>query len=261
MMHEQSTNVGKVRSLLARYPIGPRGIELPGGVLSGANNRVREFLRLNKSLSDLQSAAAKCGNLGQVFDEVQRSAEFRSEQKRTELLSLLESLGEEQPMFLCEIGSSRGGTLFLLAMVCAPNATIISIDVGLSSVRRLIYQRMASKNQRIVCIRGDSRSPRTISRVEKILGNNRLDCLFIDGDHSLTGVMYDFVTYSRLVRKNGTIALHDIVADHRSRFGTNSANWTGGVPKFWSWIRTEFESREYVEEPEQDGYGLGVLHW
>jgi predicted O-methyltransferase YrrM len=260
-MQEQTTNVGKVRSVLTRHPIGLRATDFPARVLSGVNNRVRDFMRLNKSLAQLRSGAAKCGNLGEVFDEVQQSGEFRTEQKRAEVLSLLEKLAEEPPRFLCEIGSSRGGTLFLLARVCAPNATIISIDLGLSSVRRLIYQRMANKHQRIVCIRGDSRSAHTIRCVEKLLGKNRLDCLFIDGDHSLIGVMSDFVSYSRLVRKKGTIAFHDIVADHRSRFGTNSANWTGGVPKFWSWIKTEFDSREFVEDPEQDGYGLGVVHW
>ena|SRR5437660_11913628 len=122
-MHEQTRNVGKVSSLLARHPIGLRANDFPGRVLVGANNLVRDFMRLNKSLSHLRSAAAKCGNLSQVFDEVQRSGEFRSEQNRTELLSLLENLAEERPMFLCEIGSSRGGTLFLLAMVCAPNAS------------------------------------------------------------------------------------------------------------------------------------------
>lgn len=260
-MHEQTTNLGKLRSLLARYPVGLREDELAGRVISGVSNRVRDFLRLNKSLSELRHAAAQCENLGQIFDEVQRSVEFRSEQKRTEVLALLEDLAEEQPRFLCEIGSSRGGTLFLLARVCAPDATIISIDLGISAVRRLIYQRMANRDQRIICIRGDSRSVWTISRVERIVGENRLDCLFIDGDHSLTGVMSDFISYSRLVRKSGTIVLHDIVTDHQSRFGSNSANWTGGVPKFWSWIRTEFVSREYVESAEQDGYGLGVIVW
>ena len=259
-MREQTKSLGKVRSVLAR-PIGFRAHELPTRLLSAANKRVRDFIRLKRSLEELQRVAGSCENLGQVFDEVQRSGDFRSEQKRTEVLSLLENLAEERPKFLCEIGSSRGGTLFLLARVCAPNATIISIDLGVSYVRRLIYQRMANQHQRIFCIRGDSRSPQTINRVGKILGKNRLDCLFVDGDHSLGSVMSDFATYSRLVRENGIIAFHDIVVDHQSRFGSNSVNWTGGVPKFWSLVKTEFESWEYVEDPEQDGYGLGVVRW
>lgn len=259
-MHKQIRNARKIGSSLTRPAIGLRVNHL-GRALPGVKKRVGDFIRLRKSLSQLQRAAAKCGNLGELFDEVQRSGEFRSEQKRTELLALLEHMAKRPPMFLCEIGSSRGGTLFLLASVCAPTATIVSIDKGISLVRRLVYQRMTNDRQRIVCIRGDSRSARTIKRVENILGKNRLDCLFIDGDHSLTGVMSDFVNYSRLVQKNGTIALHDIVVDHHTRFGADSENSTGGVPKFWSWIKAEFDSREYIENLEQDGYGLGVVYW
>lgn len=38
---------------------------------------------------------------------------------------------------------------------------------------------------------------------------SRIDLLFIDGDHSIKGCDFDFVSYSPLVKKGGFIAFHD----------------------------------------------------
>ncbi len=43
-----------------------------------------------------------------------------------------------------------------------------------------------------------------------ILGDELLDFLFIDGDHSRAGVTQDWNDYRPLVRPSGLIALHDI---------------------------------------------------
>jgi hypothetical protein len=67
--------------------------------------------------------------------------------------------------------------------------------------------------------------------------------------------------YSRLVRSGGTIAFHDIVPDHGSRGWTRTAAWSGGVPLFWREIKGQYETSEYVEHPDQDGYGIGLLSW
>ncbi|MEO0196406.1 MAG: class I SAM-dependent methyltransferase [candidate division WOR-3 bacterium] len=46
-----------------------------------------------------------------------------------------------------------------------------------------------------------------------MLGNSKLDFLFIEGNHSYEGVKMDFEMYFPLVRKGGIIAFHDIVKD------------------------------------------------
>jgi len=203
----------------------------------------------------------KGSGLSEIFDEVQRHAEFRSDQKKSEILPFLSLLARNPPHYLCEIGSSFGGTLFMLARVCAPDATLISVDCGLSTVRSMIHRRMGLRRQRIICISGDSQSPVTVKRVASALGKNHLDCLFIDGDHSMAAVTADFTNYSPLVRDEGTIALHDIVADHQTRYGINGGGWSGDVHSFWQQIRFRFRAEEFVETPDQDGYGLGVVHW
>jgi len=248
-------------AVLERHPIGYGAEHLPRWPFHAVGRRARELARLSRKLAELNRAAANCRTAGEVFETVQGFPEFRADQKRSEFLSFLELLALNPPNFLCEIGSASGGSLFLLARVCAPDATIISVDFGLSLVRRLIHRQMAAKRQRIISIRGDSRSSETMGRVRSILGTNRLDCLFIDGDHSLAGVTADFVNYSALVRAGGTVAFHDILPDYKSRFGIDASGWTGDVHILWQQLRSQFPFEEFVENPEQDSYGLGVIHW
>jgi hypothetical protein len=88
-----------------------------------------------------------------------------------------------------------------------------------------------------------------------------LDILFIDGDHSYEGVKADFLAYSSMVRPGGLIAFHDIVSDNEARGRAKSLAWSGGVPRFWNELKHLFDAAEYVENPEQDGYGIGVIRW
>lgn len=245
-----------------RYSFGLRAHDLPRRAISSSLARLRDYRILRKQISELKLATAHCCNVGETFDEVQGFAVFRSDQKRIEFLQLLELLREYAPRFLVEIGSRRGGTLFQLAKVCAPDATIISIDLEVSWVRARAHQHMGSGKQRMVCIRGNSRSPKTIARVRSALRGNPLDCLFIDGDHSLSGVTADFENYSALVRRGGVIAFHDIVPDHKSRYGIETASYTGGVPQYWQEIKAGHggSADEFIEDPDQDGFGIGLIH-
>jgi len=95
-----------------------------------------------------------------------------------------------------------------------------------------------------------------------VLKGTQLDVLFIDGDHSLEGVRQDFLAFAPLVREGGIIAFHDIVPDHKTRFGIDTGQYTGGVPQFWAQVRTLYTStEEFIGDPGQDGYGIGILEW
>lgn len=61
------------------------------------------------------------------------------------------------------------------------------------------------------------------------------------------------------MRDGGIIAFHDIVQDHTARFGRQTEAWTGGVPQFWSELKSKTEVIEFVANPDQDGYGIGAL--
>jgi cephalosporin hydroxylase len=182
-------------------------------------------------------------------------APFQIEQEISQLLSLVRDI---KPKTVVEIGSAKGGTLFLFTRVASPDAALLSIDLpegrfggGYPKHMIPLLRSFADKGQSIHLIRADSHSPDTLEKVEKFLDGKKVDFLFIDGDHSYQGVRKDFEMYSPLVRNGGIIAFHDIC------FGPEES--VGGVPRFWSEIRQGRNSRGIVKDAEQDGFGIGVV--
>lgn len=196
-----------------------------------------------------------------VFDGHPRIHQFWSNQKRSEISALLKRLNALNPVYLCEIGAFNGGTLFLFSQIAAPNATLISLDVNYPIYKKRVLKKFARHGQHIHCVEGDSHSTTTVAQIKKVLRGNQLDFLFIDGDHSYEGVKTDFDLYSPLVRKGGLIAFHDIVYDHGRSKGIETDYDSGEVPSFWKKIRSQYPSNEYINNPDQSGYGIGVIEW
>ncbi len=179
-------------------------------------------------------------------------------QVRSEIAELGRLFQPLAPMQSLEIGTNFGGTLFLLCSLSPPGARIISVDLpggqfGGGYPRRKIplYRKFPRNGQRLRLIRADSHLPKTKKQVESILAGNRLDFLFIDGDHTYEGVKRDFEMYSPLVRSGGMIAFHDI-APHQQ-------NKDCQVDKFWNDVKRNYQYREIIENPEQGWAGIGVL--
>lgn len=178
-------------------------------------------------------------------------------QVRSEFLDLLHLLAEEPPSRVLEIGTARGGTLFLFSRIAAPGATLVTVDLpggpfggGYPRSRSRLLKSFGRGGQRIHPIRGDSHRVATLDEVKRRV--NDVDFLFIDGDHTYDGVRRDWEMYGPLVRPGGLVAFHDIV--------DGPAEAVGGVPQFWSELRaTHPQVREFVENRRQGGYGLGVV--
>jgi predicted O-methyltransferase YrrM len=228
--------------------------------LAFAVNTYRRYQDLRRDLDALRRQYAALNSLDEQIDLLRGHQIFGAIQQHNEVSGLLELLKQNPPRYVCEIGTASGGTLFLLAQVCAPAALLISVDLGLSVERCFIHARFATRKQRIVSIRGDSRAPTTLERVRSLLHNHSLDLLFIDGDHSYDAVKTDFTHYSPLVRPGGLIVFHDIVPDLGARCGTPTGHYTGGVPVFWEEIKAQHPTSELIEDPQQDGYGIGIVH-
>jgi predicted O-methyltransferase YrrM len=179
-------------------------------------------------------------------------------QVRSEILLLLYIIKSKPPKNVLEIGTSNGGTLFLLSRVAAEDACIISIDLPLGAFgggypawKRPFYKSFAQKCQTIRLIRADSHELGTRDKVEAILQMNKVDLLFIDGDHSYEGVRKDFEMYHRLVKKGGRIVFHDIVK-HRQSVSCE-------VSRYWEEIKLKYSNREIIEDPNQGWAGLGII--
>jgi len=88
-------------------------------------------------------------------------------------------------------------------------------------------------------------------KLKKLLKNQKLDLLFIDGDHRYEGVKKDFEMYGPLVKKNGIIAFHDI-AVHTPELDCQ-------VYRFWNEIKKDYNFREIVKEGDPNSLGIGII--
>ncbi len=178
-------------------------------------------------------------------------------QIRFELLELLKILKKEKPKYILEIGTAFGGTLFLFTRIASNDAQLISIDLpggnfggGYIKTRMKLYNEFVINNQQIHLIRKNSHKEETFKEIKNILAGNKLDFLFIDGDHTYEGVKRDFKLYSSLVKKEGIIVLHDIVKSEIK--GCE-------VSIFWDEIKSKYNIIEIIENKNQNWAGLGLI--
>jgi cephalosporin hydroxylase len=182
-----------------------------------------------------------------------------SGQIKEEIKNLLLLLNKVKPKVVLEIGTARGGTLFLFSNIAHEEAILISVDLYQTIEVKVLFRYIKKEKQKIYLIQGDSHNIKTLRKIKAILKDNKVDFLFIDGDHSYEGVKKDFEMYSPLVRKGGIIAFHDIIPDYHTRYGIKTSSWAGEVYKFWNEIKGKYEHLEIVKDRNQDGYGIGVL--
>jgi predicted O-methyltransferase YrrM len=189
-----------------------------------------------------------------------QAAPMTASQRYDELMPLLDKVEDLRPRFVCEIGTSAGGTLYLLTRASRDDALIISVDLAIPPHTRAARAKLAGKRQRLVSIEGDSHGAETKDAVVRELGGNRLDVLFIDGDHSYDGVRADFELYAPLVRPGGIVALHDVNSDFRARHGLETPSISGEVPRYWNELKRDHRTEELIADAEQDGFGIGVVY-
>lgn len=181
-------------------------------------------------------------------------------QVKHELINFLKLVKNNEPKYILEIGTANGGTLFLFSKISNDNAEIISIDMpgggfggGYPLWKIPFYNSFASNNQKIHLLRLNSHDQSTLENVKNIIGDRKIDLLFIDGDHSYDGVKSDFDMYKSLMRNNGIIAFHDIV-DH----GNNSDR---KVNIFWEELKLKYKHLEIVENWNQRWGGIGIIYY
>jgi len=180
-----------------------------------------------------------------------------SHQIPAEIAAFLASVQELQPRRVLEIGTAFAGTTFLLCQALPEVKQVIGMDLHIRN--KTILRFFVRSGQNVCLLEASSHSGKTQERLSRLLAGELLDLLFIDGDHTYQGVKKDFLQYRHFVRKGGSIAFHDIIPDYKTRFGKSTGRWAGQVPVLWSEIRGWYPTREFVEDPGQDGLGIGVL--
>ena len=199
--------------------------------------RVNRRPKQNDSTARLISEAKKIG-LQQIDTEIKALTRFLLTQPRTNVL---------------EIGSAEGGSFYLWCRLFSGKK--ISLDdprgnfggIGLTRARKrnVQFRKWADG---VSAILGNSHAVATCRKVAHALKEEKLDFLFIDGDHSLSGVELDYLMYRRFVRPGGHIAFHDI----------NNTPWHRSVGCFVGpfWSQLKGEKREFTSHQRWGGIGL-----
>jgi len=177
-------------------------------------------------------------------------------QNTFEIEALFRAVLELSPKRVLEIGTARGGTLYLWTQAASADATIVSIDLpggafggAYPACRIPFYQSFARPGQHLHLLRADSHAPQTLLQVQSIFGSEPADFAFIDGDHAYDGVKSDFQLYGPLVRPGGIIALHDISPRPDSP--------DIEVDRFWRELKGRCQTEEIVA-PRDMGRPIGI---
>lgn len=179
---------------------------------------------------------------------------YQVEQEISQLLAKLRGRRIERAV---EIGTARGGTLFLLTQALASSCQLVSVDLhfgpfggGYPHWKIPLFHALAIGGPRLKLLRGNSQTPEMRDLVRETLGG-QADFILIDGDHSYEGAKRDYELYRELVAPGGIIAFHDIVPGSPER--------VGGVPQLWQELKQQFRHEELVHDWGQGGFGIGLL--
>lgn len=167
-------------------------------------------------------------------------------QKVGELAGFLALVVDHAPEVVLEIGSDHGGTLWAWQQLPSVRR-VLAVDLpygGFHSGRGL-------DTHGVEVVYGDSHDQATLAELADLLADDRVDLLFIDGDHTLDGVTADFTMYSPLVRPGGLVGFHDILTHPNMPYVA--------VDILWRQLAQErLPMEEIVTDPPTWG-GIGVL--
>jgi predicted O-methyltransferase YrrM len=219
-------------------------------------SRVLRYFDAKVNLEQIRSVDLQHCTIEQMVQKVKTFANgfFAPMQVDSEIVETLNEIQKLRPKYIVEVGTARGGSLLFWTRVADPEATIVSISLpegdfgGGSRLREPMFRKFPLPGQTLHLISGDSQKQETADLTRSYLKGNPADFLFIDADHTPTGVRNDYRLYSPLVRKGGIIAFHDIAIDDPEY----------GVGALWAELKTQHQSRSIVAE-FRPNYGIGML--
>ena len=169
-----------------------------------------------------------------------KAFEIGCDQDKQEIFEFIEILQQHKIKNILEIGTHKGGTFYIWTQIVDKNGKKISVDIPLLHPKNKNFVDFNIRNKYLInfsdnifIVEGDSHKDSTLEKVKEVLKVEKLDLLFIDGDHSQNGVTLDYIMYQELVGSGGIIAFHDIK-------NTRSHRRAGCfVSKFWETITIE----------------------
>jgi len=169
-------------------------------------------------------------------------------QDEYEISNALEFIKSLEIKNFMEIGTDQGGTFLCWSRVSDPEGLRISVDWahGPWGVNTFDIgernSKLKSLGPNVHILDGDSHAEWMYQKVKSIIGDQKLDFLFIDGDHSHIGVKLDYHMYKEFVKPGGWIGFHDIkeTENHHSQGCYVDAFWGElDMEKIWFMSVTE----------------------
>jgi predicted O-methyltransferase YrrM len=115
-----------------------------------------------------------------------------------------------------EIGVFEGVNTLIIASELAKNGLLIGVDPFFKGKLGISYSKLITQNRlKKSKVHYKVKLLEMFSYDAALLVNEKVDFIFIDGDHSLEGIKRDWDDWSPKVKVGGVIALHDTsVPDH-----------------------------------------------
>ena len=172
-------------------------------------------------------------------------------QKRSEIIALAKAVAALQPKIILEIGTARAGTLLVWSSIATEK--VITCDLVHRDPQRPLLKALPPPASacKVALLTGNSHEAAFKLRVAQELGGRKADFIFIDGDHTESGVAQDYNDYKEFVRPGGIIAFHDIIESQPLPDNL--------VYHFWKKVKSGLVTEEFVDDPKQCGFGIGII--
>jgi len=167
--------------------------------------------------------------------------EAKANQVNSDIKLVLKILSFYSPKVILEIGMDKGGTMKIWSQAFQPDI-LIGIDIVkkpdvVIEIVRPNYHYLWDMN---------SNNLETVNKVKEILGDRKVDFLYIDGDHSRLACERDWLLYRDFVKVGGIVGIHDVLFHNRET----------EADIVWSNIKTLFPYSEIKTSHSSTGWGL-----
>jgi predicted O-methyltransferase YrrM len=179
-------------------------------------------------------------------------------QHEGELAAFIDLLRQHQVTRYLEIGAKFGGSLWRIGRALRVGSRIVAVDLPGGTAEWSLSEQ--SLNACVTALRdigqdahvmwGDSADEQTV-RAVRALGP--FDAVFIDGNHTLSGIRQDWANYGPLARR--IVAFHDIAWRNEPQ----DRGYVIDAPAFWAELKPHFRHVEIRLDPTGRDNGIGVL--
>jgi predicted O-methyltransferase YrrM len=152
-------------------------------------------------------------------------------QRRNEMAEMMRTSRGTKPRVVFEIGADKGGGLYHWCK-CLPVERVIACEIRGTPYAQLFQD--AFPEIEFMWIQASSYDKNVVAAVDEWLGEDKIDCLFIDGDKNRFDL--DFQNYLPMMKKGGIVFMHDI-QDRDPR-------------KAYDKVRQDYNNRTYVNVDE-----------